>query len=73
MKSMVLTAKSYADLKPFEMMAKRFGIAVEFADDKSEALLNYRALARESRSAAQKAGFVPDDVNKAIKEVRKNR
>jgi len=55
------------------MMAKRFGIAVEFADDKSEALLNYRALARESRSAAQKAGFVPDDVNKAIKEVRKNR
>lgn len=67
---MVLTAKSYADLKPFEMMAKRFGISVKFADEKPTALESYRALAKESRIAAKNAGLVPDDIKTAIKNIR---
>jgi len=71
MKTMSLTAKSYADLRPFEMLAKRFGIAVKFQDEKPTALENYKILAKESRAAAKRAGLSANDVAAAIKEVRK--
>ncbi|MCL1947958.1 MAG: hypothetical protein FWF51_12545 [Chitinivibrionia bacterium] len=70
MKTMILTAKSYAVLKPFEMMAKMVGISVEMPKE-NMALKDYEILAKESRIAAKKAGLEIDDINLAVKEVRK--
>jgi hypothetical protein len=70
MKTMILTAKSYADLKPFEIMAKRFDISVEIPNE-NRILKNYEILSKESRIAAKKAGLTIDDINETVKEVRK--
>jgi len=77
MKSMTLTANSYADLEPFETLAKRLGIEVELETKEltpetriKKRLDGLRELAAVSQRAAKEAGATPDDVTLAIKEVR---
>ncbi|MDR2578158.1 MAG: hypothetical protein LBC70_05020 [Chitinispirillales bacterium] len=74
MTTMTLTAKSYADLELFEILAKRLGVSVEVGDvedrKRAAAVEAFRELAAESQSAAKKAGLTPNDLDALIKEVR---
>jgi hypothetical protein len=62
MKTMILTAKSYADLKPFEIMAKKEPVCD---------IKKFDNMCKEARKFAKKAGLTQNDISDAIKEVRK--
>jgi hypothetical protein len=75
---MTLTAKSYADLEPLEVLVKRLGIGVDVERDgkRAAAMRTFRDFADISQDAAIKAGIaseeaINDIITKAIKEVRK--
>jgi len=60
-------------LKPFETLAKQFGIFAEFAKKEETALQKYRRLATETQKAGRKAGLNPENINDFIKEYRKEK
>jgi len=78
MKTMTLTAKSYADLRPFEMLAKKIGILVEILEEKPikqnsalSVVNNFEKICENRQRYARRTGLTPDDIAVAIKDVRR--
>jgi hypothetical protein len=70
----ILTLKADAkDLKPFETMAKKMGISVNFtkSQKRSKSLEQYRTLAKKTQIAGLEAGITPEIIDAEIKAYRK--
>jgi len=68
---MLLRAKSYADLKPFEMLAKRVGVFVEITENKTtDNIMKFNEMCKEARKFAKETGLMQNDISVAIKKVR---
>lgn len=73
MTQMILKAECYDDLMPFEIMAKRCGILVEFANQEKTTLQKYRESVIETQFAGKRAGLTPEIIDDFIKEHRREK
>jgi len=71
MTQMTLTADSYADLKPFETMAKKFGVEFELKEKRTlPDIRKFNNMCKEARKFAKETGLTQADISNEIKKAR---